>query len=285
MKHRAHVLNTAILVLILAAAVAAQSTEIEKLRLAAEQGDAVAQSTLGVMYANGQGVPQDYQEAVRWGRRAAEQGNADAQIFLGGMYWIGQGVPQDCQEGVQWFGRAAEQGDARAQMLLGGMYYKGSGSEDYQEAQAQYNLNFMYCWGEGVPQDYQEALKWNRAAAEQGNAEAQSILCAMYYKGQGVPQDYQEALKWCWTAAEQGEDYAQSTLGGMYFFGQGVRKNDVQAHKWFNLAASRTTPGKEESYRSMRDTLAVTMTASQLAEAQRLAREWEPKTWEQLKDE
>ena len=143
----------------------------------------------------------------------------------------------------------------------------------------------MYCWGEGVPQDYQEALKWNRAAAEQGNAEAQSILCAMYYKGQGVPQDYQEALKWCWTAAEQGEDYAQSTLGGMYFFGQGVRKNDVQAHKWFNLAASRTTPGKEESYRSMRDTLAVTMTASQLAEAQRLAREWEPKTWEQLKDE
>ena len=51
------------------------------------------------------------------------------------------------------------------------------------------------------------------------------------------------------------------------------------------LAASRTTPGKEESYRSMRDTLAVTMTASQLAEAQRLAREWEPKTWEQLKDE
>ena len=68
------------------------------------------------------------------------------------------------------------------------MYYKGSGSEDYQEAQAQYNLNFMYCWGEGVPQDYQEALKWNRAAAEQGNAEAQSILCAMYYKGQGVPQ-------------------------------------------------------------------------------------------------
>ena len=111
MKHRAHVLNTAILVLILAAAVAAQSTEIEKLRLAAEQGDAVAQSTLGVMYANGQGVPQDYQEAVRWGRRAAEQGNADAQIFLGGMY------------------------------------YKGSGSEDYQEAQAQYNLNFMYCLG------------------------------------------------------------------------------------------------------------------------------------------
>ena len=136
---------------------------------------------------------------------------------------------------------------------------------------------------EGVPEDYQEELKRFRKAAEQGDAEAQSSLNFMYCWGEGIPQDYQEALKWCWKAAEQGEGYAQSVLGGMYFFGQGVRKNDVQAHKWFNLAASRTTPGEAENYRSARETLARIMTASQLAEAQRLAREWQPKTWEQLK--
>ena len=61
MKHRAHVLNAAILVLVFAVAVAAQSTEIEQLRLAAEQGDASAQFNLGFMYADGRGVLKDYQ--------------------------------------------------------------------------------------------------------------------------------------------------------------------------------------------------------------------------------
>ena len=66
MKHRALVLNAAILVLGFAVAVVAQSTEIEQLRLAAEQGEAEAQFNLWVRYYSGQGVPQDYQEAVRW---------------------------------------------------------------------------------------------------------------------------------------------------------------------------------------------------------------------------
>ena len=44
---------------------------------------------------NGQGVPQDYAEAVTWYRKAAEQGDADAQYNLGVMYAKGQGVPQD----------------------------------------------------------------------------------------------------------------------------------------------------------------------------------------------
>ena len=63
MKHKAHVLNTAIMVLVLAAAAAAQSTKIVQLRLDAEQGDAHAQYSLGVMYDTGKGVPQDYVQA------------------------------------------------------------------------------------------------------------------------------------------------------------------------------------------------------------------------------
>ena len=65
----------------------------------------------------------------------------------------------------------------------------------------------------------------------------------------------------------------------------GVRKDYIQAHKWINLAASRTAPGEAGDYQSGRDGLAKKMAASQVAEAQRLAREWQPKTWEQLKDE
>ena len=142
----------------------------------------------------------------------------------------------------------------------------------------------MYFFGEGVPQDYQEAVKWYRLAAGQGDATAQYNLGLKYANGEGVPQDYQEAVKWYRLAAEQGDDSAQFYLSGMYYDGHGVPQDYVQAHKWINLAASQTT-GKAEAYRLMRDKLAVLMTVSQVTKAQRLAREWQPKTWEQLKDQ
>ena len=69
--------------LVFAVAAEAQSTEIEHLRSAAEQEDAGAQFRLGVMYHTGEGVPQDYQEAVKWYRLAAEQGSAFANTTSG----------------------------------------------------------------------------------------------------------------------------------------------------------------------------------------------------------
>ena len=116
-----------------------------------------------------------------------------------------------------------------------------------------------------------------------GDADAQFLLGVMYDTGQGVPQDYQEAVKWFRLAAEQGVASAQYRLGFMYALGDGVPQDYIQAHKWVNLAVSRTTTGEAEDLRSGRDKLAEQMTASQIAEAQRLAREWQPKTWEQLK--
>ena len=81
-------------------------------RLAADQGFAVAQSNLGFMYAEGQGVPQDYVEAVKCYRLAADQGLADAQFSLGLRYAQGQGVPQDYVEAYAWFSLAAAGGFA-----------------------------------------------------------------------------------------------------------------------------------------------------------------------------
>ena len=63
----------------------------------------------------------------------------------------------------------------------------------------------MYANGKGVPQDYAEAAKWYRKAAEQGYADAQNNLGMMYVNGQGVPQDYAEAAKWTRKAADQGD--------------------------------------------------------------------------------
>ena len=82
------------------------------------KGYAGAQVNLGLMYEQGQGVRQDYAQAVQWYRKAAEQGYAGAQVNLGLMYEQGQGVRQDYAQAVQWYRRAVEQGDTDAQVNL-----------------------------------------------------------------------------------------------------------------------------------------------------------------------
>ena len=75
-----------------------------------ERGADDAQFNLELMYAQGEGVPEDAAEAVSWFRRAAGLGNAHAQGNLGYMYANGEGVPEDPVEAFAWFSAAAEQG-------------------------------------------------------------------------------------------------------------------------------------------------------------------------------
>ena len=146
-------------------------------------------------------------------------------------------------------------------------------------AGAQASIGFLYLNGEGVPQDYAEAVKWFRLAAEQGNAGAQNSLGVMYERGRGVPLDDAEAVNWYRKAAEQGDATAQSNLAVMYTHGRGVQTDDVQAHKWFNLATSRLPLGDARTKGLQnRDLIAAFMTPAQIAGAQKLAREWKPKS-------
>jgi TPR repeat protein len=93
------------------------------------------------MYVNGEGVPKDYTEAVKWFRKAAKQGDSRAQFSLGLRCANGEGVPQDYLEAVKWYRRAAEQGDSSAQNNLGLMYANGKGvHKDYVLAHMWYNL-------------------------------------------------------------------------------------------------------------------------------------------------
>jgi hypothetical protein len=95
----------------------------------------------------------------------------------------------------------------------------------------------------------------------------------MYAKGQGVPQDYKEALRWFRLAADQGDALAQAKLGLRYEEGEGVPQNYVLAHMWYTLATAQ----KLKIAADLRDDLAKKMTPAQIAEAQKLAREWKPK--------
>ncbi len=120
--------------------------------------------------------------------------------------------------------------------------------------------------------DYATALKELRPLAAQGDAQAQFNLGVMYDNGKGVPQDYAEAIRWFRLAATQGYALAQYKLGVMYQDGTGVVQNYKQGYMWFNLAAAQ---GDEDAL-TLRDLLAEKMTPAQLAEAQRLTREWTP---------
>ncbi len=158
----------------------------------AERGQAYAQFQLGLMYMEGYGVPQDYQEAVKWHKLAAGQGDSDAQLYLGIMYWSGMGVPLDDEEAVKWYRLSADQGHRDAQFLLGTMYSSGN----------------------GVSQNHSEAARWFRMSADQGMSDAQFRLGVMYSRGHGVPRDYEEAVRWYRLSADQGHRRAQYRLAG-----------------------------------------------------------------------
>jgi TPR repeat protein len=237
MKQSATFALTGVLVVALMSACVSEGAESESehvagVRRAAERGDASAQNNLGMMYSDGDnGVPQNYNEAVKWFRMAAEQGHAHAQNNFGNMHYYGRGVPQSHTEAVKWYRMGAEQGgDAHAQNSLGDMHFMGF----------------------GVPQNHTEAVKWFTLAAEQGNARAQNSLGNTHEDGHGVPQNHTEAVKWYRMAAEQGNVFAQSNLGNMHKNGDGVPFNYTRAVAFFlasNLAyaqaqvESLTRPG------------------------------------------
>ena len=103
------------------------ATAVRGFLVHAEQGDATAQYNLGVMYALGEGVPENDAEAATWYRKAAEQGRRlRTSLNLGLVYATGEGVlGGPCRSCAKWFRLAAEQGDAGAQFTLGRMYATG----------------------------------------------------------------------------------------------------------------------------------------------------------------
>ena len=143
------------------------------------------------------------------------------------------------------------------------------------DAEAQDDLGIMYANGRGVPEDDAEAVRWFRLAADQGVGTAQSNLGVMYHTGDGVTQDYAEPMRWYRLAADQGYARAQSNLGLLYENGEGVSQDYVQAHMWTNLAVAQSSGEDRDRRERNRDIIAAKMTAEQVVEAQRLAREWD----------
>jgi TPR repeat protein len=94
---------------------------LRELRPLAEQGDAIAQSYIGLMYDLGEGVAKDDREALKWYRLSAEQGFTMAQFSLGYAYQVGRGVPQDYVLAHMWFNIAVSNGVERAVKIRDGL--------------------------------------------------------------------------------------------------------------------------------------------------------------------
>lgn len=150
----------------------AAESEFEKVRQQAEQGDAMAQNSLGWKFRLGEGVEKDEFEAVYWYRKAANQGLDVAQYNLGLAYDFGRGIDKNETKAVYWYRQAAEQGNADAEN----------------------NLAVMIEYGTGCEKDDKGALELYHKAVEHGSDMGRVNLGRVYENGMlGVEKDLLKA--------------------------------------------------------------------------------------------
>jgi len=205
----------------------------------------------------------DYATAIPIYRALAEKGDVGAQMRLGFFYESGAGLKRDWVQSAKWFSKAADAGNESAVFVLSflGRYWR------HRE-------------GTSAPPIIYELIE---KAAKSGFAIAQFSLGVMNYPigdpfFDAAKGNLAQALIWYRRAAEQGDVGAQVALGLAYAQGMGVVQDYVEADKCFNIAASRAESADELADIATRHhRLAHVMTSSQIAEAQKLAREWRAK--------
>ena len=192
---------------------------------AAEAGDAEAQYKLGYVYYYGLRVDQDFEQAAEWFAKAAAQGYESPEfLYLYSLLFAnGYGVEEDSDNAMKLLKKAADLGQAEAQYDLYVKYTYGIGvSPDMKEAQKylemaadQEYIPALYKLGEtaNMAGEYEKAVEWFEKAARQGDASAQYALGMMYMGGNGVEKDTQTAYYWLSEAADQGHSNARLILG------------------------------------------------------------------------
>lgn len=243
-------------------------------RMAAEQGDAISQDSLGQLYYDGRGVEQNYAEAAQWFQKAADQNEPFALYHLGLMYYYGDAVEEDYTKALQLFLKSTEpiliDGEEH-QVYVGNvvnriafMYSHGQGTSLYyaeaakwyqitadHDQESMFQLAHLYDDGKGVEQDSEKAMNLYRNAAELGHVNAQfNMGCILLDK-----EKYSEAKKWFLMAAEQGDIEAEYNLGYIYEKGYGVDVNLEEACRWYKLAADQGDEDAAEALKGIQTNL------------------------------
>jgi hypothetical protein len=134
---------------------------------------------------------------------------------------------------------------------------------------AQYEMGLRSADGNGVPQDYAEAMRWFTKASERGSSEAQLKLGLGYMKGIGVPYDENQAVMWLKRAANSGNIWAQKALSNLYLRGYAVPKDYVRAYTWAKIASELEGKDNDELR-----TLGPRISQTQIASAERRISIW-----------
>lgn len=213
----------------------------------AEQGQEIAQSTVGTFYEYGLGTKKDMKLAFKWYLRSAERGASDGQNNVGYCYKFGKGVKKNLTTAFEWFKKAA------------------GGSN-----RALYNLGLCFRDGEGVEQDYNEAIKIFKSLMDKNDASGICALGVMYYEGKGVPKDYKEAVRLTKLAIKQNDSTSQRNLGEFYEYGRGVKQDNVKALMWYTISLKN---GWNES-KELIEKLSEKMSVTDLKKSEKLVNEY-----------
>ncbi len=225
----------------------------------ATQGDAAAQTLLGVLLSRGLGVKQDIAAAADWYELAGKAGDAEALYALGRLHFEGQGVKQDVTAAADLFRQAADKGHAVAARELGYLLLEGKGAEknamlaaaylrraaSLGDMDAQYTLGGLFMEGVGVVADETQATRWFAEAARNGHVGAQVEYGIALFNGRGVGKDEAVAAFWFRQAADADNPSAQIRLARLLSEGRGVDKDEAAAARWYLVAKSR---GMEDGF-------------------------------------
>lgn len=244
------------------------SPELEKY---AQEGNAMAQNTLGVVYNKGLGVEKDINKAVYWWQKAVDRGHDNAMVNLGEAYLNGTGVDKDPVRAAELFEQAALQDNQAGMFNLATMYLKGEGvprdpakAFSYAEkaanakikteivadtnkgisqhsnmqvtAKAQGFLAFCYRMGIGTQKDMAKSMEYLEKAANNGDLNSCMILADAYENGKNVTKDFSVAERYYRKAADEGMSLAQYALGIKFATGKTLRKDTQEAIKYFTKA-------------------------------------------------
>ena len=225
---------------------------ISYLEIAAEKDDSTALNTLGIMYAQGNGVEKNNKTAKYYYKKAAELDNVYAMYNLGGLY----NRERFYFESFECYEKAYKKGHVNSKYTLGLCYLHGRGVvANYKKAvslfeeaiaskaaSGYYGLGLYYYY---IENNIDKALEYFNQSITQGYQWSYGILGIIYREGLYVKEDFAKAIEYFEKAIEKGDDSMLCHLGVMYRDSIGVPKNTDKAIALFNSAIEK---GKKEGY-------------------------------------
>lgn len=214
---------------------------------AAEGGDPDIMEHLAQMYLNGDDVAQDFEKSAYWWEKLANTGNATGQFNIGLYYAKGCGVKRDFAKAAEWMKKSAENGDddapnAAAMYDSAAEKLKKAESGD-PAAQAEVAKLYTQLGGSleqfGTQSDYEEAFKWAKKAADQGDLDGLYCLALCYEHGRGTVVAKTKAAATYEKAAKMGHAPSQWNLAVCYLNGSGYERNEVKGYMWAYQAADQ----------------------------------------------